>query len=83
MSLTIMQPKSFGEGEREYTMEQFVELFTWHSKQLFNVLDVDDPNFVDEWQEIMEFDKKIEKKAMERSLILQAQDLILQKKRFL
>lgn len=72
MSLTIMQPKSFGEGEREYTIEQFVELFTWHSKQLFKVLDADDPNFGDEWQEMMEFDKKIEKKAMERFVSIYA-----------
>jgi len=64
--LTITQPKSFGDGERQYTMEEYVEMFTWHSGQLFHVLDDKDPDFAKDWQECMEYDKKIRKLAMKR-----------------
>ena len=66
MTMTIRQPKQYGEGETDYTMEQYVELFTWHSAQLFKVIDADDPDFATEWQEMMDFDKKIRAKAMKR-----------------
>ena len=64
--IAITQPKQYGEGDREYTIEEYVELFTWHSKQLFKVLDQDDPDFGDQWQELMELDKKIENMAIKR-----------------
>lgn len=64
--LTITQPKCFGDGDRQYTMEEYVELFTFHSRQLFKVLDDKDPDFAENWQEMMDFDKKIEKLALKR-----------------
>ncbi len=72
MSITIKQPKQYGEGDRHYTMEEYVELFTWHSKQLFKVLDDKDPNFADDWQEMMDFDKKIQSMAMKRFVSIYA-----------
>lgn len=72
MSITIKQPKSYGEGEREYTIDEYVETFSFHSKQLFHVLDATDPDFEKDWQEMMDYDKKIKSLAMKRFVSIYA-----------
>ena len=71
--LTITQPSMIGNSEQEYTMEKYVELFTWHSSQLFKVLDSKDANFGKDWAEMMEFDKKIKTLAMQRFVSIYAE----------
>ena len=70
--LTITQPSMIGNSQTEYTMDEYVSLFTWHSGQLFKVLDSDDPNFGKDWEEMMEYDKKIKTLAMQRFVSIYA-----------
>lgn len=66
MTMTIRQQSMTGTGEKDYTLEEYVEMFSWHSKQLFHVLDAKDSDFQKDWQEMMDYDKKIKNLAMKR-----------------
>lgn len=72
MSITIRQQSMTGTGEKDYTIEEYVEMFSWHSKQLFHVLDSRDADFQKDWQEMMDYDKKIKSLAMKRFVSIYA-----------
>lgn len=56
----IMAPRLVGDGEREYGLEEYVELFTFHVNQLYCLVESNDDA---EWQEVNDIRNKVEKLA--------------------